>query len=35
MKIRRIQPVTKTYEREIELAPTIAGALWSYISNEP
>ncbi|MDK6080193.1 tyrosine-type recombinase/integrase [Massilia varians] len=31
---RTIQPGTKTYDREIELAPRIMKALWSYIQNE-
>lgn len=31
---RLIQPGTKTNDREIELAPAIMRALWSYINNE-
>lgn len=31
---RRIQPNTKTNDREIELAPSIMKALWSYINKE-
>lgn len=31
---RRVQPNTKTHDREIELAPPIMKALWSYINTE-
>lgn len=31
---RLVQPVTKTSDREIELAPPIMKALWNYINNE-
>ncbi len=31
---RRVQPNTKTYDREIELAPSIMRVLWSYINKE-
>lgn len=31
---RRIQPCTKTYDREIELAPLVMKALWDFINNE-
>jgi integrase len=31
---RRIQPNTKTNEREIELSPAIMRALWSFLNNE-
>jgi integrase len=31
---RRVQPNTKTNDREIELTPSIMKALWSYINKE-
>ena len=31
---RRVQPATKTYDREIELKPNIMRVLWSYINKD-
>lgn len=31
---RRVQPNTKTHDREIELAPSIMKAIWSFINEE-